>query len=71
MTTLKRPVRRTTGATFMGRPLILILEPPDLVTVREKGRRKGFTLTVEAIYRLAAMAEAQRMRQHRKKGIKR
>lgn len=71
MTGLKRPVRRETAARFRDRKLIVILEPPDLITVKEKGRRKGFTLTVEAIYILAAEAEVRRQKAEKRKNRKR
>jgi len=74
VTNLKKPVRRETPAQFRGRRLIVILEPPDLVTIKEKGRRKGYTLTVESIYVLAADAEARRQiaeRRKRKPRVKR
>lgn len=67
MTELKRTIKRTTRAKVAGRNLVLIIEPPDLVTVREKGRRKGFSLTVEAIYYLAAKAQAEHDRNERLK----
>jgi hypothetical protein len=47
--------------------LIITLEPPDLVTVREKGRRKGFTLSIETIYILAAEAEVRRRKVEKRK----
>jgi hypothetical protein len=67
MTKLKKPVRRETAALYIKRPLIIQLEPPNLIGIKEKGRRKFFYTTVERIYKLAVQDHVNRQRQEAKK----
>jgi len=55
MTKLSRPVRRETEALYVKRPLIIQIEPPNLIGIKEKGRRQFFYTTVERIYKIAVM----------------
>ena len=46
MTKVTRPVRRETGYSYRGRPIMLLLEEGGkLIRLREKGRRRWFTIT--------------------------
>lgn len=71
MTKLSKPVRRETDAADRGRLLVVTLHPSagGTIIIREKGRRKGFSLPVLTVYRLAAqafgLAEKDRKRKER------
>lgn len=61
MTKVKRIVRRETtsqGIFSRGkyRPVILIIEPPNLIGFRLKGERKTYYLTAEGCYSVAVKA---------------
>lgn len=66
MTKLTKPVRRETEALSRGRNIIIQLEPPYVVRVKEKGRRKWFSTTVQAVHDMAAKQEAEHIRKERR-----
>lgn len=61
MTPLKRPVKRTTGASVhergKTRPVVIILEPPSRIGFRLAGTRKTYWLEAAACYHVAVKAE--------------
>ncbi len=65
MTKLKKPVRRETEALYIKRPLIIQLEPPNLIGIKEKGRRQFFYTTVERIYKVAVKDFVESKKQRR------
>ncbi len=68
MTRLGRRVRREVPQPR--RSLIVTLAPcgeDGTVEVREKGRRRGFAITVSALYVILAQREAESRRQARRK----
>lgn len=73
VTRLNRPVRRTVSAPR--RDLVVALEPcgdEATITVREKGRRHGYTVTVRGLFmilaqRAADLAVLERARKRRRK----
>jgi len=70
MTTLNRKLQRETGATYRGRKIIIQIEPPGIIRVKEKGRRQWYETTVEAVFSLAAKQHAEwilRQRKEKKK----
>lgn len=71
MTPLTKPVKRT--ARGMRRGIVIELEPPNLITLREKGRRYRVTTTAEVLYVLLVKQDVEtrrRERQKRKRGHK-
>ena len=61
MTVLKQKVKRETPRRgWEARKLIVELEPPDLIRLHEKGKRKGYEITTSALYNLLASLEAKR-----------
>ena len=61
MTTLTKNVRRETCNTFeQHRPVIVTLEPGDLISFRQKRGRKVWRTTVAACFHLAVKAELTR-----------
>lgn len=65
MTKLTKAVRRETEAVSRGRNLIIEIKPPYVVRVKEKGRRRWFSTTVQAVFDLAAKQEAEQIRKER------
>jgi hypothetical protein len=65
VTALKRRVRRVVE-TPASKTLVLILTPPDLIEVREKRRRSGYTTTAQALYHMLAVREADRRVEERR-----
>ena len=58
MTKLKRPVSRETMHTAeQGRPIIVTLEPGDMISFRQKGRRKSWRTTIGHCFWRAVRAE--------------
>ena len=61
MTHLTKPVKRTTAAMVreagQARPVIVILQPPNLLGFRAKGCRKTYYLPAESCWSLAVKAE--------------
>ncbi len=49
MTRLTRSVRRETSAVVQGRELMVELSRYS-ITIRQKGRREGYTVPLEAVY---------------------
>ena len=71
MTILKRRVRRECANTAeRGRPIIVTLEPGDVIGFRLKGTRKTFRTTLYHCFMEAAKAEAERVRMERRKARK-
>lgn len=66
MTKLKKIVRRETEAISRGRNIIIQIEPPYIVRVKEKGRRQWFSTTIHAIHDMAAKQEAEQIRKERR-----
>ncbi|MGO9016658.1 MAG: hypothetical protein ACLQF0_16985 [Dissulfurispiraceae bacterium] len=66
MTTLNRKVKRETAAAYRGRNIVIQLEPPSIIRVKEKGRRTWYETTVEAVFSMAAKQTAERIRKERK-----
>ena len=62
LTSQSRTLRRQTGSTYRGRPLVVELHPGYL-TLREKGKRSTVDVPYDAIHalgwRLAARAQAE------------
>jgi hypothetical protein len=52
-TALTRPVSRMTQGAHRGRPLVVTLEPGDLISVRHARTRTSYTLTLGTVYDLA------------------
>jgi len=65
-TRLYKPVRRESADTYHGRPLVIEIAPPFIIRIREKRRRRAFTLTVRGAYEYAARLDAERIRRERK-----
>jgi len=69
VTKLNKAVRRETAATYQGREIVIQIEPPYIVRLKEKGRRTWYTTTVNSIFNLAARqhaaAEAKRRKEER------
>ena len=70
MTKLNKKVTRETGAVLRHRPLIIQIEPPDIIRVKEKGRRTWYVVSVENIYTLGALKMAAQVRAEKKKARK-
>lgn len=72
MTKLNKPIRRETDTIVRDkskrRVLIVGLEPGDVITVRPKGTRKSYSVSVESVYMFAARIEGERIRRERKAG---
>ena len=61
MTQLTKTVRRETAALSPEnhpRPIIIEIEPPGLISFREKGRRRRTTATISWLYQKAMEKEA-------------
>ena len=60
MTLLNKPVRRETRCTFeQHRPIIVTLEPGDVIAFRQKGCRKTWKTTLGACFHMAVKAEVR------------
>ncbi len=63
-TILKGQVIRETKIMYRGRPLVVMLEAPDTIRIKEKGRHEWFDLNLLTAYecamRLAANKEARK-----------
>jgi len=73
MTRLTRSVRRETAALVQGRPLMLEVVRLT-IAVRQKGKRVGYSVPIEAIFHLGgriAAREAAKEKAEKKKGGKR
>jgi len=74
MTTLNRKVKRLTAAAYRGRNIVIQLEPPSIIRVKEKGRRFWYETTVEAVFSMAGKQYADKIRKERqakKRALKR
>ena len=69
MTILKKRLRRELDcpADHRGRNIVIEIEPPGLVSFREKGRHNKVTVTASWLYQKALEKEAERIRAERKK----
>lgn len=65
MTTLSRPLFRVTRAAYPVlhhrklRQIVVGLEPGDVLTFREKGRRSRWSLTIDDAFRIAIRAKVE------------
>ncbi len=66
MTKLRTIVKRETQAVFRKLPLIIQIEPPGIIRVKEKGKRTWFETSIEAVYCMAARQKADRDRAEKK-----
>jgi hypothetical protein len=71
MTKLIKPVRRETVGFWIKRPLIIQIEPPNIIRIREKGRRRWFETTVERVFKGAVRDWVEQQQAERKKERKR
>lgn len=76
MTQLTKVVRRETAALspeIHPRPIVIEIEPPGLITFREKGRRRRTTATISWLYQKAIEkeVEARLAEKRREKRVKR
>lgn len=53
MTKADKPIRRETYTSYRGRPLIIEIHS-TFVVVRAKGRRKGYSVTLDQIWNIGA-----------------
>lgn len=70
MTNLKRVVRRETAFVdpTIRRPLLIILEPPDLISLKEKGRRKAYSISASGLYTMLVKQEVEeKLRERRRR----
>ena len=67
MTILNKSVKRETSAVYRKRPIIIQLEPPSIIRLKEKGRRTWYETSVEAVYCLAAKNHAKKILEERRK----
>jgi len=72
MTSLTKAVRRVTRRTYTvlytgeARPIVVSLEPGDVITFREAGRRQTWSLPIDRMFRQAVREAAQAQRRERK-----
>lgn len=72
MTTLEKPVFRLTRAAFAvlhhrsHRQIVVGLEPGDVLTFREKGRRQRWSLAIDDVFRFAIRARAEADRREKR-----
>ena len=65
MTSLTKAVRRKTRRTYSvlyvseARPIVVSLEPGDVITFRESGRRQVWSIPIYRAFRLAVREAAQ------------
>lgn len=60
MTDLKKRVSRRSIVPHRGRRIVVTLEPGDLITMREAGRRQSYTEPLAVVFDWMAKREAQR-----------
>lgn len=71
MTLLTSKLRRETNARLdldrytRGRPIIVELEPPDLISFKFKGTRKKYTVTIAGLMQHVIQAEIEAARRRR------
>uniref|UniRef100_A0A6M3JF90 Uncharacterized protein n=1 Tax=viral metagenome TaxID=1070528 RepID=A0A6M3JF90_9ZZZZ len=66
MTKLRKTVQRETEGVFRGKPLIIQLEAPNIIRIKEKGRRSWHETTTERVFLMAAQTSAQKIIQERR-----
>ena len=72
MTSLTKPVRRRTRHLYAvlyageARSIVVSLEPGDVVTFREAGRRQTWSLPIDRMFRQAVREAAVAQRRERK-----
>ncbi len=72
MTSLTKVVRRKTRFSYTvlytgeARSIVVSLEPGDVITFREAGRRQTWSLPIDRMFRQAVREAAQAERQKRK-----
>ena len=69
MTRLTRDVRRETSAVVQGRELMVELGRYS-ITTRQKGKREGYTVPLEAVFMLGAKLKRRELDAEKKKGKK-
>lgn len=65
-TVLTKPVTRKVPRPNGDRAWIVTLRPGGFVSVREKGRRTSYEVSVESVWWLGVKAAAEELRQERK-----
>jgi hypothetical protein len=72
VTPLNKAVRRMTRHPYTvlytceARPIVVALEPGDVITFREAGRRQTWSLPIDRMFRQAVREAAQVQRKERK-----
>jgi hypothetical protein len=72
MTPLTKPVRRITRHPYTvlytseARPIVVSLEPGDVITFREAGRRQMWSLPIDRMFRQAVRESVHAERKERK-----
>jgi hypothetical protein len=72
VTSLTKAVRRKTRWTYSvlysgdARPIVVSLEPGDVITFREAGRRQTWSLPVDRMFRQAVRESAQALRREKR-----
>jgi hypothetical protein len=71
-TLLKKIVQREVPGIREDRPLIVALVPPGLISLREKGTRKTYTVTIgKVLWELAKADSNERLKEKKKKPARR
>lgn len=74
MTTCTRPVRRETHGTIFEcgkhRPVIVSIEPPNVIGLRLKGTRRTYFLTSEVAYMVALRAHLAALKKEKARAKK-
>ena len=74
MTSLTKAVRRKTRRTYSvlyvseARPIVVSLEPGDVITFRESGRRQVWSVSIDRAFRLAVREAAQALPRKKQTG---
>ena len=66
MTPLNKSITREVKIEHRSKPLIICIEPPSTIKIKEKGSRTWFTTTVEAVMWRAAEVQAEREMREKK-----
>ena len=71
MTDLKKPISRVSAGVVhesgKTRPIIVILEPPNIIKFRAKGCKRAYELTTEGCFRAAVEAHVRAEKRRKKK----
>lgn len=76
MTTLSRPVFRVTRGAYpvlhhsSRRAIVCSFEPGDVLTFREKGRRRRFSVPIEGAFRWAIKCQVEADRRQKREAKK-